>query len=266
MLKLTTNLISSLTLNIDLNQNIDLIPKSISIKKYIDYEVETVLDESLLEEIDAEHVSFKPNQDYTFRTFFNKDPLNPSNPFRSTYTDAGFEPISLTANSIFKEESFYLFDLYDNFNDVNQKLISRNFVKMSRIVTTVDTTDIKFEVKTINKEYTNIYIPSYFIDTTADTFYLKISFFNATNGKLRFFECSSGTDSLKNYFELKINKNNKTYQISNGIILSINPNTYRLFEVIEQNKEKNQKFGNTLSGILPIRNNKTTVTTRGRLI
>ena len=47
MLRLTTNLISSLTLNIDLNQNIDLIPKSISIKKYIDYEVETVLDESL---------------------------------------------------------------------------------------------------------------------------------------------------------------------------------------------------------------------------
>lgn len=259
MLRLTTDLISSLTLNIDLNQKIDLIPKSVSIKKYIDYEVETVLDESLLEDIDVEHISFKPNQDYTFRTFFSTPP-------RSTYTEAGFEPIFLTGNSIFKEESFYLFDLYDSFNDVNQKLISRNFLKMSKIVTTADTTDIKFEVKTINKEYTNIYIPSYFMNTTADTFYLKISFFNATNGKLRFFECSSGTDSLKNYFELKINKNNKTYQILNGVILSSNPNTYRLLEVIEQNKERNQKFGNTLSGILPIRNKKTILTTRGKLI
>jgi hypothetical protein len=61
---------------------------------------------------------------------------------------------------------------------------------MSKIVTTEMSTDIYFENKKMNKEYTNIYLPSYFINTTADTFYLKISFFNATNGKLRFFECS----------------------------------------------------------------------------
>jgi hypothetical protein len=259
MLSIQTEFISGISLNIDLNQNVDFTPKSESIKKYIDYEVETVLDESLLEDRDEEYVSFLPSLNYFFYPYFND---------KATYTAAGFEPKFITGDTTFKDESFYLFDLYDNFNDVNQRLISRNFLKMSKIVTTEDKTEIDF-TKKFNKEYINIYIPSYFMNTTADTFYLKISFFNSTNGRLRFFECSSNENgSLKNYFKLKINKSNKTYEILNGNLLT-SLNTfyyYKLIEVIESNKEALQTFGNTLSGVLPIIKEKTIITTRGKLI
>ena len=167
MLNITTDFLSAVTLNFGLNQKHDYTPKSESIKKYVDSEVNKVLQQSLDEDKDIEHISFKPKVDYVFKAYFNNVP---------SYTGAGFTSKYIVSNTLYKDESFYLFDLYDSYIDNNQNLISRNFVKMSKIVTNVDTTDIKFESKIFNKEYTNIYIPSYFINTTADTFYLKVSF------------------------------------------------------------------------------------------
>ena len=121
----------------------------------------------------------------------------------------------------------------------------------------------------INKEYTNIYIPSYFIATTADTFYFKISFFNATNGKLRFFECSTtDSGSLKNYFKLKLNKTNKTYEILNGDILVNTPQskTYKISEVIEPIKESKITDQSSIPRIRPLIKTKTTITARGTFV
>jgi hypothetical protein len=253
MLNITSDFLSDITLNVDLNQKHDFTPKSESIKKYIDSEVNKVLQQSLEDDKDIELISFKPNINYIFRTFFSTNFI-------------AFN----TFNAFYKDESFYIFDLYDTYTDNNQNLISRNFVKMSKIDTTAYIPNIKFEVKNINKEYTNIYIPSYFMNTSADTFYLKISFFNATNGKLRFFECSpTDSGSLKNYFKIKLNKNNMNYQILNGDILTNENNqtiTYRLIEVIEPIKESATTNENSLPAIKPTIKTKTTITSKGKFI
>jgi hypothetical protein len=266
MLNIQTEFLSDINLNINLNQKTDFTPKSDSIKKYINKEIETVLKESLLDDKDVEHISFKPKNKYIFTCFFNGV---------KSYSGAGFENRFIVSNTIFKDESFYLFDLYDSYIDINQNLISRNYVKMSKIVKTTDDTTIVFEPK-INKEYSNIYIPSYFINASADTFYLKISFFNAVNGKLRFFECSSNEDSsLKNYFKIKINKTNNTYEILNGnIIDSYNSygstyqsySNFKISQIIETQKELIITDGNSLPRIKPTINTKTIITTKGKII
>jgi len=261
LLSIPTNFLSAITLNFDLNQKHDFTPKSESIKKYVDSEVNKVLQQSLEDDKDIEFVSFKPNINYIFKGYFKDVP---------SYTGAGFTTNYIIFNPLYKDESFYLFDLYDSYTDNNQNLISRNFIKMSKIVITADTTDINFEVKTINKEYTNIYIPSYFMNTSADTFYLKISFFNATNGKLRFFECSKNDNgSLKNYFKIKLDKNNKNYEILNGDILTNANNqtkTYRISEVIEPQKESATTNENSIPAIKPTIKTKTTITSKGTFI
>jgi hypothetical protein len=260
MLSIKTDFLSAVTLNFDLNQKHDFTPKSESIKKYVDSEIQKVLDQSLIDDKDVEFVSFKPITTYIFQGYF-KDSYS--------YTGAGFSTNYIVSNTLYKDESFYLFDLYDTYVDNNQTLISRNFVKMSKIVTTIDTTDINFQPNILNKEYVNIYIPSYFIPTTADTFYFKISFFNATNGKLRFFECSTNDiGSLKNYFKLKLNKTNKTYEILNGNILasSNQSKSYKISEVIEPIKESKITDQSSIPRIKPLIKTKTTITAKGTFI
>jgi hypothetical protein len=262
MLSITSDFLSAVTLNFDLNQKHDFTPKSESIKKYVDSEVEKVLDQSLIDDKDVEFVSFKPIINYTFTGYFKGAP---------SYTGAGFSTNYIVSNTLYKDESFYLFDLYDNYVDNNQNLISRNFAKMSKIVITEDKTDLNFQPNIINKEYVNIYIPSYFIATTADTFYFKISFFNATNGKLRFFECSTNdTGSLKNYFKLKLNKTNKTYEILNGsgnlLVNTPQSKTYRISEVIESIKESKITDQSSIPRIRPLIKTKTTITARGTFV
>lgn len=265
MLRLTTSDIDSdFSLNIDLSQKIDYTPKSESIKKYINTEIEKVLQESLESDKYIETISFRPAINYVFVPYFNNVP---------TYSAAGFSDSYLANNSVFKNESFYLFDLYDSYVDANQTLISRNFLKMSkidfRVFTNSQNTDISFDLKTILKEYVNIYVPSYFMNTTADTFYFKISFFNATNGKLRYFECSKNeSDNLKNYFKIKLNKNEKTYEILNGDILSNINNIkhfYKISEVIEPEKEIKQ-IGNKTDILQQAKKTGSIITTRGKFL
>jgi hypothetical protein len=255
MLTLQTDIISGISINIDINQKHDFIPKSESIKKYIDSEIKKVLAESLAEDRDVEHVSFIPKNNFILTPFFKGV---------SNYTTIGIT--SNTLASIYTEEGYYIFDLYNSFSESNQKLLSRNFTKLARIYISDNTTDITFESKKIAKEYRNIYIPSYFIDTTtANTFYLKVSFFNPVNGKLRFFQCNNNDDSSKNYLQLKIDKKTKKYEVIGGIIISANK--FKLTEVIEPLLEANNKNDNTINKVSPppIRANRT-ITTRGKFI
>jgi hypothetical protein len=259
MLTLQTDFISGISITIDINQKHDFTPKSESIKKYVDYEIKKVLAETLAEDRDVEHVSFIPESNFILTPYFKGV---------SNYNAIGIKNDTLAR--IYNEEAYYVFDLYNSFSESNQKLLSRNFIKLARIYTNINTTDITFESKKIAKEYRNIYVPSYFIDTTtADTFYLKVSFFNPVNGKLRFFQCNNNDDSSKNYLELKINREKRKYKINNGVKINANNQTdkFKLIEVIEPLLEINQNDGNTLSKISPppIRINKT-ITTRGTFI
>jgi hypothetical protein len=269
MLKILTNFSSSTILDIDLNQNISYIPKSESIKKYINTEIEKVLKDSILEDKDIEIISFRPEINYAFKPYSNNIARPGILQETSFYLEVGFSLDMLLTSNVFRNESFYLFDVYDNYIDGNQNLISRNFLKLSKINFTTDIqNDINFNLSTIQKEYTNIYIPSYYINNNINTFYFKIWFFNATNGKLRFFECSQNeTDNLKNYFKIQVNKNDKTFKILNGDLINNNNNikkTYKISQIIDIVKES--KLNENINNIKPIIKQQKTITTEGKFI
>jgi hypothetical protein len=259
MLTLVTNYgISGLTLDIGINQNHDFTPKSESIKKYVDLEVNRVLEESRNSEKDLEFISFKPSTSFYLQSHFENSP---------SYEPVGFTNFYLTGTNVYTQESYYIFDLYDSFNDNNQNLISRNFVKMSKIVKDT-TTYIFFDVsKKMVKEFVNIYIPSYFINQGIDIFYLKINFFNAINGKFRFFKCSeTDRNASQNYLILQIDKITKTYNIINGDIISFQPNVYKISEVAEPQKEQELLDQNKIKKTKPIVKPNKIITSKGKFI
>lgn len=257
MLTVVTNKISGLSLNFDINQKHDFTPKSESIKKYVDYEVNKVLEESRASEKDLEYISFIPSKSFYLRTYFDDT---------SSYSKVGFTDFYLTGTTIYTQESYYIFDLYDSFEDNNQELLSRNFVKMSKIVKDT-TTNIFFDVsKKMTKEFVNIYVPSYFINEGKNTLYLKVNFFNAINGKFRFFKCSQTDEKAsQNYLTLKIDNTTKTYDIIGGDIISLNaPNVYKITQNIEPKKEEDLMNDNKVKKIRPIIRQNRIITSRGR--
>jgi hypothetical protein len=259
MLTLVTNTISGLSLNFDINQKHDFIPKSESIKKYVDYEVNKVLEESRASEKDLEYISFIPSKSFYLRPYFDNS---------SSYSKVGFTNFYLTGTTVYTQESYYIFDLYDSFEDNNQELISRNFVKMSKIVKDT-TTNIFFDVsKKIKKEFINIYVPSYFINEKIDTFYLKISFFNAINGKFRFFKCSQTDEKAsQNYLTLKIDNTTKTYDIIGGNNISTNAtNIYKITQIIQPKKEEDLLDNNGIRNIRPTIRQEKLITSRGKFL
>jgi hypothetical protein len=259
MIKLVRDVEIDYEINFDLEHTHNFIPKSESIKKYIDSEIERVLYESLLEDKDVEMLSFKPSPDFIIRPYFNGI---------GDYNGAGFTDFYITANTLYIEESFYLFDIYDSFSDNNQKLLSRNFAKGTKVIRKKQT-DIAFENKTITKEFANIYIPTYFT-YTGDTCYMKIQFFNSTNGKLRYFKCNDDPtnqlDNSKNYLKIFLDKTNNTYKIIGGDILTFNPNVYKISEVIEPIKEKEELNNNITTKLKPNVKTEKIITNKGRFI
>jgi hypothetical protein len=259
MLTVVTDKINNLALNFDINQKHDFTPKSESIKKYVDYEVNKVLEESRASEKDLEYISFIPSESFYLRGYFDNV---------DSYKSVGFTNFYLTGTSIYTQESFYIFDLYDSFEDNNQELLSRNFVKMSKIVKDL-TTNIFFDVsKKITKEFVNIYVPSYFINEGKDTFYLKINFFNAINGKFRFFKCSETDENAsQNYLTIQIDKTTKTYNIIGGDIISLNtPNVYKISEIAEPKKEEQLANNNKIKKTAPIIKPNKLITSKGKFI
>jgi hypothetical protein len=249
---------NNLSLNFDINQIHDFVPKSQLIKKYIDLEVNKVLEESRASEKDLEFISFKPNESFYLRPHFNNLP---------SYNNVGFTDFYLTGTNVYTQESYYIFDLFDSFEDNNQELLSRNFVKMSKIVKDT-TTNIFFDIsKKILKEFVNIYVPSYFIKQGVDTFYLKIYFFNSVNGKFRFFKCSETNESAsQNYLTLQIDNTTKTYNIIGGDILELQPNVYKISQIVEQQTEERLVNENKIKKTTPIIKPNKTITSKGKFI
>lgn len=258
MLKILLNNLETTNINFDLNQKHDFIGKSVAIKSFVDYEIKNVLNQSRISERDVEYISYKPSSNFYLRPFFN----NVSN-----YSTLGFTDFYLTGTSTFTDESYYVFDLYDNFEDNNQILLSRNFTKMAKVLSGVQSTDLYFDVsKKIYKEFINIYVPSYFINENKVNLYLKIFFFNAIDGKFRFFQCSE-TDQkeTRNYLNLTINNQNKTYSISGGTLLQNTPKIYKISQVVDTELENSLNDNKLRNLRLTLKPNKI-ITTRGKFI
>ncbi len=236
------------SVNIDINQSFNLLPKSESIKKYIDSETKKAFAQTLIDDKDEEYVTFIPRDNFNLVPYFNNV---------ADYGAAGI------TNFAFTKESYYIFDLYDNYSEGNQKLLSRNYVKLFRVFSAFTATTISFKNSKLSKEFSNIYIPSdIIVNTNKTTFFLKISFFNSANGKLRFFECSPGSiDSSKNYFKIFIDKVNKLYYIYNGFP------SYDIYEVIQEKLEKSQVNQDAIGRVAPPEiKTKKTITSRGKFI
>jgi hypothetical protein len=246
MLRLLKNN-GNLNINFNINQIHDFTPKNEAIKKYIDYEVAKTTSESLLEEKDVEHVSFIPKFNFTLNIKFANN--------GTTYQSAGI------TNYTFVNECFYLFDIYDTFVENTQTFISRNYVKLGKVFSSFTSNAfINFDNKKLSKEFRSVYIPEYLLES-GDTFYLKISFFNAANGKLRFFKCGQEQDSQKNYFKIILDKPNKTYYIYNNLA------SYTITELIEGELEKRQINQNAKNLLLPpIPNEQKTITSTGKFV
>jgi hypothetical protein len=264
MIKLVRDVEVDFQINFDLENTHNFIPKSESIKKYIDSEIDRVLDESLLEDKDVEMLSFKPSSNFILRPYFSGS----TGSYNPHYNSAGFSDFFITGSSLYIEESFYLFDIYNSYSDNNQILLSRNFAKGTKVIKSGQT-DIMFENKIITKEFTNVYVPTYFT-YSSNTCYMKIQFFNSVNGKLRYFKCNDDPNNLldnsKNYLEIYLDKTNYTYQIINGDILSFNPNVYKISEVIEPIKETEELNNNITSKIKPNLKTEKIITSKGKFI
>lgn len=245
--------------DVNLEHSHDFTPKSESIKKYIDSEIDRVLYESLQADKDVEMLSFKPASNFIIRPYFSG---------LTTYSGAGFSDYYITADTLYIEESFYLFEIYDSFSDNNQVALSKNFIKGTKIIKRRET-DILFETKKIAKEYVNIYIPTYFT-YSSDTCYMKIQFFNSVNGKLRYFRCKDDPnkqlDNSKNYLKILLDRTNLTYQIIGGDVLSLNPNVYKITEVVEPLKETEEANANITSKIRPTVRTEKIITSKGKFI
>jgi hypothetical protein len=250
-------------IDVNLEHQHDFVPKSEAIKKYIDSEIERVLQESLLEDKDIEMLSFKPSSNFILRPYFSG-----STGYNPNYNSAGFSNFFITGSGLYIEESFYIFEIYSNYIDNNQILLSKNYVKGPKIIKT-NQTDIMFENKKIPKEFVNIYIPTYFT-YSSNTCYMKVRFFNSVNGKLRYFLCNDDPtnqlDSNKNYLKIVFNTNDYTYQITNGTVLSTNPNVYKLTEFIDLLKEKDELNENITSKVRPTVKTEKIITSKGKFI
>ena len=264
MIKILKNNNFDYGIDVNLEHQHDFVPKSEAIKKYIDSEIERVLQESLLEDKDIEMLSFKPSSSLILRPHF-KDSTGSYNP---NYNSAGFSDFFITGSGLYVEESFYIFEIYNNYVETNQILLSKNYVKGSKIIKNRQT-DIMFENKKIPKEFVNIYIPTYFT-YSSNTCYMKVKFFNSVNGKLRYFLCNDDPtnqlDSIKNYLKIVLNTSNNTYQITNGTVLSTNPNVYKITEFIDLTKEKDELNENTSNKVRPTIKAEKIITSKGKFI
>lgn len=247
MLKLTKSNSEDFNINIGINNLHEYIPKNEAIKKYINYETEKAVAQTLIDDKDVEHITFIPAQSFSIIPYFNNN------------TDYGAIGIK---DLVYVKESFYIFDVYDNFSEGNQKLLSRNFLKLLTVFSSFTSTLINFPNSKLAKGYRNIYIPADYINnTTADTFYLKISFFNSANGKLRFFQCNNQSlDSLKNYLKITLDKANKTYYINNG------NSPFNIYEIIQEKLEKSQINDNGINKLGPPELKIKTITNKGKFI
>jgi len=246
MLKLYKDSASDLSLNINLVSKPDYLNDGLD--KYVDQEVQ----KSIKQNRNNEFISFKPSNSFSIKPYFKNE---------NTYLNAEFVESDFIAGNNFIDASYWFFDIYDTYDKLNQNLLSRNFVKMEKVLDNGVYPIINFKNEKLVKEYTNIYIPTYFIGTEV---FMEIRFFNSRNGRLRTFQTNDKEGALQNYFNIKLDTENQLFIINNdGLILD---NGYRINEIIEVNRETNEINSEVQPTINLVKKTKKTITTKGIFI
>lgn len=140
--------------------------------------------------------------------------------YYDNYEAAGFTSGETSSLDEVIMRSFYLIQVYDSTSTQNQTLLSSgyyngfNFIRENDLTTTYNYNS--------DDEFSNIYLPNWFIEALGSgttTIYGKVSFYNATTGKLQLFSNSTTgiyvepTVDGDGYFEIELDPDTYSYDV-----------------------------------------------------
>ena len=133
---------------------------------------------------------------------------------------AGFTNLEVNSKTLNFLNSFFVLDLYDNYDpNIQTKIFTTYLTKLGEIpkyILGLDTTNIYS-----NTEFTYLYIPQWYIDSCSgltSTAYIRFSFYNAKSGQTSVFynqDTSALTTQEKMYFKIQLDFINKQWHFTN---------------------------------------------------
>lgn len=168
--------------------------------------------------------------------------LNSSNTSRNTtYTNAGFTSAEISEPADVFRNSFFILNFYDTYSSNTQTRLFTNYQ------TKLGSTPL-FQLDD-NESYEMCYanVPNWFLETENSTFivaYLKLSFYNAKDGKLQLFfnQSINNINDPKNlYFTVYFYPQTKTWRFTRDETASeVNPT----YAYVQRNNDTFQNFEN----------------------
>jgi hypothetical protein len=147
--------------------------------------------------------------------------------FSPTLTRTAITNADLNNKSESVLRSFYVMQVYDNFDTKNQNLLHSSYY--GGFIFMKNKTNVNNTNYSLNDtdEFTNLYIPNYYFDDiTGNTtqLYARFYFYCAKDGKLHVFlnqENASLKTDQQIFFEINIDIPNNTYDFTEGSLLNI---------------------------------------------
>lgn len=207
----------NVSIKLNLSNKNNLIGLQQSINNFI--EQETGL--SINPASDGEKFRYLPTENVTYSfNFFNQDGAS----FSNSLLNASFTIDEITGRSDSVIRSFYIVQIYDNFDSDNQTLLHSGYYNGFSWVLENGSNSV-YSLLDSNTEFTNYYFANDFIENltgSTTTLYARFYFYNAKTGSLQVFineENENLTTEQKLYFELSLNIVNKTYTYENSTLL-----------------------------------------------
>jgi len=183
------------------------------------------------------------------------------NTYDYNYKFIGFVEDDINFNKTSFKNSFYVIDVFDNYNTQIQNKVTSNYLTV--LGNSINSNYI-IDYTGNSKQLSYLYIPVNFIENVVTgntiTLYVRLSFYNAKTGKLHLFYNSENEFLLteeKYYYKILLDKTNKSFKyIVNNIDiipLEVINNEYidkfnRSLTILPQ-KQQNYPAGNTFNYI-----------------
>ncbi len=139
---------------------------------------------------DKETFRYLPDATMTMKIYFYS-----GTSYSVDYTYAGFTTGETSQRDEVILRSFYLMQVYDSTSTENQTLLHTGYYNGFNFIQENDVDAIYYFYLEDEDEFTNLYIPQWFIESmTGDTvdLYCKLSFYNAKTGELQLFSQAHG--------------------------------------------------------------------------
>lgn len=237
----------NINFNVNIKKNIIKLNNEENINNYI----KNYSKKYISKPINLENVNFYPKNNITITPYFDNE---------NSYLKAGFSYEDLSPTSDVLKNSYYIFEMFDNFNSNKQTLLNQNLIRAvdkkmynttpysyfllnkEKRVLIVSPKLYFYNEKTISLPYNILSVPRNYENTVC---YLKISFFNAKNGTIYNFINNENImlGELQNYFTINLDYINYNWSIenSNNTITT----DYVINSNIESTNNLNNRFNNS---------------------